>query len=634
MVTTPAAPVDEPLLEYDYVLRVAFAVDENASGVTPRTVQDVLRKGFGDRVRGLNVITSSDLQAESMVFGLTVNAETVARTIDRGPPAEKKEQCRLFREFWKAKAELRRFRDGTIQEAVVWTCKDSLSLLREIATFVLQTHTHGGSLDKITFVGQDSAFLLKQQVFAAGNADALTDTFEKLQKTLRNLDGLPLAIHQVQPATLLAERALLSPADIVIQFEASARWPDDLRAIQVTKVAFLLKLDDLLQTTVPGLTTRVGRENELCDLMNASFLDVMYPNGAMYRLRIFHDREQTLLQRVLMNKTVAPHEREMAGNAWADYKRTFIKRPLHARSLSNLVTRYPAFLQTIRLVKTWFNAHLLGAHFADELIELFVAHVFVHPEPWQPPATALTGLLRVLWSLSMWDWHHDLGIIDFNQTMSKEEKADIRTRFDAWRKIDPKMNRLVLFVATNWDQEGTTWTDFKPSKVIAARMVSLARASCDAFRGQALAFRPETIFASPRTDYDFFIHVDRKFSGTADDDTKAAKFKNLQKPKPVDMELADYTPAVEYARELERLYGDSAIFLYSTGSCDSIAGIWKPHTARCRWKLKLPYSSIQMQGQGQGQVHEDPDALINKDAILNEMARLGADMVSRVEVNH
>ncbi len=42
------------------------------------------------------------------------------RTLDQGPPADQADAARAFRAFWGSKAELRRFQDGAITEAVVW----------------------------------------------------------------------------------------------------------------------------------------------------------------------------------------------------------------------------------------------------------------------------------------------------------------------------------------------------------------------------------------------------------------------------------------------------------------------------------------------------------------------------------
>lgn len=49
-----------------------------------------------------------------------VDPTAALRTLDMGPPADKAEPARAFRAFWGEKAELRRFQDGSITEAVVW----------------------------------------------------------------------------------------------------------------------------------------------------------------------------------------------------------------------------------------------------------------------------------------------------------------------------------------------------------------------------------------------------------------------------------------------------------------------------------------------------------------------------------
>lgn len=58
---------------------------------------------------------------EWIVIGLTLNSETCARLVDRGPPAEDTESTNAFLALWgSSKAQLRRFKDGAIVHAVVW----------------------------------------------------------------------------------------------------------------------------------------------------------------------------------------------------------------------------------------------------------------------------------------------------------------------------------------------------------------------------------------------------------------------------------------------------------------------------------------------------------------------------------
>lgn len=49
-----------------------------------------------------------------------VDPTSALRTLDMGPPADKADAAKAFRAFWGNKAELRRFQDGAITEAVVW----------------------------------------------------------------------------------------------------------------------------------------------------------------------------------------------------------------------------------------------------------------------------------------------------------------------------------------------------------------------------------------------------------------------------------------------------------------------------------------------------------------------------------
>jgi U3 small nucleolar RNA-associated protein 22 len=70
-----------------------------------------------DRSKSINTPTGSDW----VVIGFTFNSDTCARVVDRGPPAVDVAATEAFLGLWgKAKAQLRRFKDGAIVHAVVW----------------------------------------------------------------------------------------------------------------------------------------------------------------------------------------------------------------------------------------------------------------------------------------------------------------------------------------------------------------------------------------------------------------------------------------------------------------------------------------------------------------------------------
>ncbi|CAJ2508328.1 Uu.00g133540.m01.CDS01 [Anthostomella pinea] len=99
-------------------------------------------------------------------------------------------------------------------------------------------------------------------------------------------------------------------------------------SIQPTKIAFLLKLSEQLQESSDGITARPVLENQDQDILNQAYSDIVDDTGAAFRMRIRHDREQTLL------------ERQLEDNG------------------------------SIRLLEKWFASYLLANHAADEVVDL------------------------------------------------------------------------------------------------------------------------------------------------------------------------------------------------------------------------------------------------------------------------
>ena len=62
-----------------------------------------------------------------------------------------------------------------------------------------------------------------------------------------------------------------------------------------------------------------------------------------------------------------------------------------------------------------------------------------------------------------------------------------------------------------------------------------------------------------------------------------------------------------------------------------IAGLWNPQTAPRSWKVNLSYSTVPVLQAGEEE--QEIKAEINKEGILAEIARLGGDLISRIEVN-
>ena len=640
-------------------LRTADAIDEDMRFC--RCAYQALKVGLGDRVLLIHLKPSgrsawspaSQTHPSKSNFkiriGLILDPAQINRSVDRGPPAEDKVAATAFRQFWGEKAELRRFKDGNIQESLIWSATDARdSILKQIVTYIVRRHLGEKAASDINLSGDSFNRLLDKKSPNPADPSILyqpiINAFEAFEKDIRQLQGLPLQIRQISAAdsqlhytsvnvpVLKPGQHQMDPANVYVQFEGSGRWPDDIAAVQRTKIAFLLKMGELLEEATTSLTTRLGLENTSHKLLNSAFLDVLYPEGAFFRLRIHHEREFNLLEKTLKDKSHTQASREEAATALSAYKRNFIQAPLHTQAIRTLRTRFPLLSPSIRLMKKWRDSHLLSHHISDSLIELLTARAFLHPGPWSVPGSVMTGFLRTLKIISKWDWRSEPLIVDFSGEMSSQEIDAIHIRFETWRKIDPAMNRVVMFAASNLDPDGITWTELGPSKVVAARFSSLAEAACRVVEEQGVSIQPEMLFAASMVDYDFVIHLNTQFVGDNAGRQSNSKplFKNLQVQEQGDKTLVGYTPVRSFVEELRTLYDSNVVFFYNEQDGSVIAGLWNPQTGPRPWKTNLQYSTMPVTVQGE----EDAQVTINKRATLHDIARLGGDMISRIEVRN
>ncbi|KAL8798548.1 MAG: hypothetical protein Q9182_006581 [Xanthomendoza sp. 2 TL-2023] len=657
--------VDEPSMRFDYAFRVR--VKEGDDGVS-RTghvsdraadLADILYEkisyGLGDRARlvypqipsirpwqlDMDPPQSSNRAVEAV--GFLLNPEHCSRTVDRGPPVEDKDASALFRRFWGEKAELRRFKDGTILESLIWDNSGSKrAVIDLIISHVLRRHFR--HYEDESDSGHSEAFdrLLPQQAspqpIILGPFSAAMTSFEHLMKSIRAMEGLPLQIRQIFPtspalrySSLHAPSAGMQkrpvrPIEFLIQFEGSTRWPENLVAVQRTKAAFLLKVAEGLEKDDLVTAVRLRLEKPGHKLLEHSCLDIKTTDGLIFRLHIYHERELNILEQTLNGRMPCSAPREEIALALSQHKRTFIQRPMHTQAVSALVTRYPLCSPTIRLLKKWRDCHLLSLHLADELLELIAIHTFTSPYPWPPPGSLNSAFLRTLAFAAGWDWHSDPLIVDFTSELDTPAVDAIRARFDAWRKLDPGMNRVAMFAASNLDREGITWTDRRPAKMIAARFTKLARAACELVKGgKGLEFEPEALFVPSLAEYDFVIHLEPARQ------KKNSAFKNLQKESgagdPFDA-MIDCTRS--FVGELEALFSDDIIFFYNESAASVIAGLWNPQTGGPRsWRVGLHYSTMPLEKGDEGGAEQQ--VTINKTGILCDIARLGGDMITKID---
>ncbi|EXJ89790.1 hypothetical protein A1O3_02857 [Capronia epimyces CBS 606.96] len=676
--------VAAPVLQYDELFSIKVPAARYRTAGEERDfllrMHTTLVRGLGDRATLVNfripqrpnwslnknpvLINKEDYELE---VALLTTPDNVARLVDHGPAAEEQDEAAEFRRLWGEKAELRRFRDGSISESLVWAPGSpvTLQIISHLATLHFKIPP-----SSVKVKGQDlesSALGTESPVSAKDAFRIIGSTFQTLASTLHGLEDLPLPIRSIFPADpglrsssvghpLLPQTT--RPLNMIIQFDSSTRWPDSLPAIQYTKIAFLLKLAELLTAANTSLETRVGLENTdsaATGHFNTSFLDIIYPSPApglssiCFRARIHHDREEHLLQTALADKSLHGSLRDSLTTALATHRRDFLAQPNHTTAIRTLCTRFPPLSATIRLVKKWVSSHLLLPHIPEEVLEVVAAHVFLHPAPWSTPGSSTTAFLRCLHLLSRWDWASAPLSVDLSlsQDMTASQLSDIQTRFQAWRKLDPSMNNVVWFIGTNHDATGIVWTQgARPPRVVAGRLTALARAAVDVVitKGTQMDDLDWTgLFTSPLADFDFQIQL--KPSVLRSNKSKAgstsapqpnggtSEFKNLQIHEALDTASIGHDPVELFLRDLNHVFGSTALFFHDQHGGRVIAGLWRPGVLGPKeWRVRLGWSSVPVPVPDDHQTDTKDMCVLNRDGIFAEIAMLGEGMVREITV--
>lgn len=683
---TPAfiTRADTPLHSYDMniCIQCGPATPVESAGSRGRAwdagakIYTVLRRGLADKAHLIHVKippesrwplaeeTPSHTGCQRIEVGVVYDPLNMLRKTDRGPLVEQKAEAEIFHQFWGDKSELRRFKDGVICETLLWEAESADGICEEMVRYLLQRHVQLGYIhDDLAFHGGCPGIVpiraTDSDLFRVARKE-----FAMFEQDLRDLEDLPLQIRQVRP--ICPELRLTSrephsfsagnqaprPMEVVMFFEASGKWPENLQAIQRTKAAFLLKIGELLQSAKAGsVTTRIGLEESTSEGGNLAFLDVIYESSASFRLRVHSDLEESMLEKRIKDKTLDQHARTESARLLATFKRRFTILPLHTQTIYTCTTRFPALSGAVRLLRSWCEAHRLSAHFTPEFFELVCLRIFVAPFPWDVPASPTAAFLRTLLFLSKWDWRSEPLIVDTAGDMTPTDHAAIDTRMEAWRTLDPNMNQVVLFVATEQQANGTAYTTLhgqpKPPKVVASRLTALAKTATLLVKDSGIQLKPQVLFTPCSKDYDVLIHLNKKsvkrsleivaLGSEAGEETGRSRCKNPDETLgPSPLPLVQH-PVDLFLDRLQGIYADILVFFRGPETDPVVGAIWNPQAARRRFRVNLPGPYAPAVHRRGGDDDDDGSgddveyAQLNKGAVLAELARLGGDLVHRIE---
>jgi U3 small nucleolar RNA-associated protein 22 len=490
----------------------------------------ILLQALGDRVRAITILHPSSTHRPlsqgqptllpTVDVGLILDPKQALRLVDHGPRADEDEQlARAFRDFWGDKSELRRFKDGSIQESVVWEVNaptERVHIPLRIVEHVVLRHfgikkvdSVGPSYDALLAVPPSIGKFRGIPESTSGFRSAM-QAFEGLIKGIKAID-LPLSLVSCPPAAEgLRYTSVFPPVPIptsrlhslpecaryttvheaILIFEKSSKWPDDLGAIQKLKLAWFESLARSIVDKFDGSKAEVSIDDGTSPIEDNASLEVLLPEGHAFRLRIYHDRERTLLERKLDDKTMHGFDRQEAQMALDLHIRRFIHGPQHHAAIMNMHHRYAGWSPSVRLVKRWCAAHMLSLHICPEVIELLVAHVFLRADAQTAPNTGASGFARTLDFIRNWDWKNEPLIVplyaaagledpDAPAVFPKEMYEQAQRLFKESRILDPGMSKGAWFIATEEDVRSTRWAGLgrTPTPMIADRFKMLAKAS-------------------------------------------------------------------------------------------------------------------------------------------------------------
>jgi U3 small nucleolar RNA-associated protein 22 len=498
-------------------------------------LSSTVRKALGTRVKACVVIqpastprpTSQSTPSPSpyIELGLILDPVEATRLVDFGPPADDPAGSEVFRAFWGSKSELRRFKDGRILESVVWEVShpdERAHIPGRVIRHILQLH-FGIKIEEVRQTVYDKVVRLPSSVVKMYSSvvenmmtfrPALT-AFDALVKQIKASEDLPLALVTASPIspslrgtsafypwpidlgrynTLPDSVKYIPPMEAVLQLERSARWPDDLAAIQKIKLAFFVGIADALRAQDNNIRTAVALDSDSTetDIHDNCSLEVLTPSGFAFRLRIYHDREKTLLNGIISDSKAAPGAVVAAKDALRIHDMRFIHAPRHHAAVAALTHRFPSYAPTVRLTLRWLGAHLLLPHIPHALVELIVAREFL--KPGTPPASAPTAFTRVMQTLKEWRWREEPLVVQLFSSLDEPgqggkdgktlaKKAEEACR--ALRREDPTMSRGAWVVVTEEDTGGLRWSGSAgPRAVVATRVQQIAKASLEYVLGQ------------------------------------------------------------------------------------------------------------------------------------------------------
>lgn len=400
------APID--LLDH-YDATFAFPQDHNSSIAT------LLHSALKTRCSEIVVRHLTNRTLVSVRYIPT----TAFALVEHGPIMSDKEGCDAFRKLWHSKSELRRFKDGAVREAVVWSCERHRIIEESVAHLMVIHHQLKMIWSSVSLFD----FAMKPNPVTNSHVN---DEFNKVTKLLRSIPEisssrahgqedacLPLAITHCQPlypAHRFADPHPGVPSEFnksyvppfcpahpfLMEFESSNKWPTTLIALRASKMAFLIRLSELLHQNRPSHWRRDFLQHEYGRGVRVAIQAMVGEesgNGEPFLdISLITEGSPVFVFRAFVH---VPREDMLMSREPPDVRTAYTFRHLYQRQLAiqgrilhdtNLV-----YGPTCRLAKRWLSCQLLVV--PEELIERGVGQV-IQMNPLHSVSAAFSAWLK------------------------------------------------------------------------------------------------------------------------------------------------------------------------------------------------------------------------------------------------
>ncbi|ACO64866.1 predicted protein, partial [Micromonas commoda] len=436
-----------------------------------RTIHDLVTKAISNRAKLVRVQHQpfeQDAEDETDLYtvwvGIIFDPEHALRLVDLGPSSDNDKLAKEFRAFWGDRAELRRFKDGRICESVVW---DSIPFNKRhhipaLATdYVLKRNFSSTETVEWSCNLLDPAMGMKESDSKESSPIALIQCLDRLAKRMKDMKEVPLRVVNAQPISpafrgtdpfpprqhQLAfgagiglgrsdEQMPVCPKtlDVVVQLEGSGRWPENSMAINKTKAAMALKIAEQLRSSYATPT-----------IVTEEATDVLH-EGYVFRLHI--------------NSSASGANNEAA-------EKYLIKGAAHAAVIATISARFPVYGAATQVAKRWISSHMLAPHIRDEVVELIMGYLFLHPGAVDPPGSREVAFIRFLDLLASHPWNVLPLFVDPEDEFTLADMQNLEKKMDS-------SDASSMCIATPYDTEGDLWTQRGPPGVVLKRAQALA----------------------------------------------------------------------------------------------------------------------------------------------------------------